>query len=148
MDLTLKDCSTDAPWVAATKKQRSGRSNGDMAALANKVGMHNAAHVNPGSMMDVDEPKGETEQYLWRQTGDDVEVTFKKQGLLKGDKKHVKVSFGKQRLKVEVKDEILLEGALSEVTIPDDCTWTLGDGVLQVTLAKASTGSWSTLLKV
>lgn len=151
IDFTLKDCSTDAAWVASTKAQRSNRSSSDMSSMANKMGMGGAggnqmAHINPSTMPEQ-ESKGETEQYRWREAGDDIEVTFKKEGISKGDKAAVKVSFGRQKLKVELKGEVLLDGALYGTTHPDESTWTLSDGVLQVTLSKASESSWPSLLK-
>jgi len=147
MDFTMKDCNTDAPWVAATKKQRSNRSSSDMTNLASKIGANNPAHINPGMLADS-APKGETAEYSWKQNDEEVEVTFKKEGLQKGDKKLVKVSFSSKRLKVEVKGEVIIDSALEGATTPDENTWTLSDGVLQVTLSKANEGeSWNSLLK-
>lgn len=144
-DITLKDCSTDAAWVAVTKKQRSKRSSpGDMASFASKVGAKNPVSVNTAAM-DVDAPYGECEKYSWRQTSDDVEITFKTTTLQKSDGKLVQVNFSKQKLKVSVKAEVLLDATLWGQTVPDDCTWTLSDGVVQVTLAKASATNWSAL---
>jgi len=146
VDFCLSDCSTDALWVARTRKQRENRSSGDLASLAGQVGAKNPAHITPGMLADA-EPKGETEQYRWQQTEEEVEVTFKKEGLQKGDKKLVKVAFARQRLKVEVKGEVLLDAALFAPTHPDESTWTLSDGVLQVNVAKAEGSSWATLVK-
>mmetsp|Transcript_20434 Transcript_20434/g.61586 ORF Transcript_20434/g.61586 Transcript_20434/m.61586 type:complete len:305 (+) Transcript_20434:133-1047(+) len=146
MDFTLKDCSTDADWVAACKKQREKRSSGDLASLAGQVGAKNPTHIAPGMLQDA-APKGETEKYTWRQTDEEVEVTFKKEGLQKGDKKLVKVAFARQRLKVEVKGEVLIDSALFSQTNTDESTWTLSDGILQVSLAKTDSDNWMDLLK-
>jgi len=146
LDFTLKDVSADADWVASTKKQRENRSSSDMSSLANSIGMRsNAAHVNGNALEDA--AQGETAQYSWRQADDEVEVTFKKEGLQKGDKKAVKVSFHKQKLKVEAKGEVLIDDDLFAATTPDEATWTLSDGVLQVTLTKAEPTNWPRLLK-
>jgi len=145
-DFTLKELSTDAEWVAATRKQRENRSSGDMKSLADKMGMQNPAHVNPGTLADAT-PKGETDQYHWRQENDEVEITFKKEGLQKSDAKQVNVVFQRQKLKVVVKGETLLDATLFAATQADECTWTLSDGVIQVTLTKAEDISWDTLLK-
>jgi|Transcript_87894 HSP20 family molecular chaperone IbpA len=146
IDFTMKDCSSDAEWVAATKKQRSNRSSSDMSSMASKIGANSPMHINP-SMLPDSTPQGETEQYKWRQTDDEVEITFKKTGIQKSDKKEVKVAFSRAKIKVEVKGETLLQGDLQSLCTPDDCTWTLGDGELQVTLAKAEGGTWKSLLK-
>merc|ERR1712060_202858 len=45
IDLTLKDCSTDSDWCVMTRKQRVNRSSGDMASLAGKMGVNNAARI-------------------------------------------------------------------------------------------------------
>mmetsp|Transcript_58484 Transcript_58484/g.163925 ORF Transcript_58484/g.163925 Transcript_58484/m.163925 type:complete len:300 (-) Transcript_58484:81-980(-) len=146
IDFSLEDVRADAPWVLATKKQRSNRSSSDMGALANMAGMKNAVNIN-SSAMEADAPQGETEQYCWRQADEEVEVTFKKEGLQKGDKSQVKVKFAKQRLRVEVKGEVLIDAELYSSTTPDESTWSLSDGVLQVTLFKAEGGTWDRLLK-
>jgi len=145
-DFTMKDCSSEADWVTKTKKQRSNKSAGDMKALADKMGVNNPAKIDP-SMLNDGPPKGETDKYAWRQTEDEVEITFKKEGLQKGDKKLVKVAFSRQKLKVEAKGEVLIDAQLCQATQPDEATWTLSDSVLQVTLSKADAESWPSLLK-
>lgn len=144
--ITLSELTTDATWVAMCKKQRANRSAGDIHNLADKIGAKNPAHITPGTLEDQ-APKGETEQYLWSQVDDEVEVTFKKEGLLKGDKKLVKVTFARQHLRVEAKGEMLIDSDLHGPTRPDESTWTLSDGVLQVMLSKASEDSWALLVK-
>lgn len=145
-DCPLKDCSTDSEWAVLTRKQRANRSSGDVASLAAKMGVNNPAQINPGMLQDS-EPTGETDQYIWRQCGDEVEITFKKEGLVKGDKQQVKVTFSRQNLKVVVKGDVVFDAKLCEPTQPDESTWTLSDGVLQVTLSKAQPNSWPSLTK-
>jgi len=147
VDFTLKeDCNADAHWVQMCKKQRQNRSSGDMASLASKVGVNNPAQINP-AMLDQSAPKGDTDKYAWRQTEEEVEVTFKKEGLQKGDKTVVKVVFARERLKVEAKGDVLIDSRLHAPTNVDECTWTLSDGELQVTLAKAEATSWTELIR-
>jgi len=145
-DLTLKECNSDSDIARMTRKQRENRCSGDLSSLAGKMGVKNPAKITPDTMQG-EAPKGETEQYRWHQTDDEVEVTFKQDGLQKGDKKVVKVVFARQRLKVEVKGEVLIDSALCGQTQTDECTWTLSEGVLQVTLSKANAENWSTLTK-
>jgi hypothetical protein len=145
-DFTLADCSTDSKWAALARKQRANRSSGDVASLAAKMGVNNPAQINPGMLQDS-QPTGETDQYVWRQCGDEVEITFKKDGLVKGDKQQVKVTFARQSLKVVVKGDVLFDAKLCEPIHPDEATWTLSDGVLQVTLSKAEANSWPALTK-
>lgn len=145
--MTLKECNTDAEWIAVVKKQRSKRSSSDMTSMASKFGMNNAAHINPSTMGEDQAPKGETDQFHWKQVEDEVELTFKASGLMKGDKKLVKVKFQKQHLFVEVKGEVLLDADLHGPTHPDESTWTLSDGVLQVMVAKANDEKWPQVTK-
>jgi len=146
IDFTKEDCSTDAPWVSSTKSQRANRSSGDLQGLAGKLGANNPAHITP-SMLEASAPTGETEQYRWTQASDEVEITFKREGIQKEDKKSVKVNFGRQKLKVELEGELLIDASLFGTTQPDESTWTLSDGVLQVTLSKAEETTWSKLTK-
>ncbi|CAJ1394501.1 unnamed protein product [Effrenium voratum] len=145
LDFTLKDCCTDASWVEVTKMQRANRKQGDLQNMANSIGMNNPARIEPSMMQDA-APEGETADYSWKQSEDEVEVTFKKDDLQKGDKRYVKVAFGRKRLKVEVKDQVIIDSPLAGNTTADECTWTLSDGVLQVTLAKADGETWPHLL--
>lgn len=146
IDFTKQDCSTDAAWVSSTKAQRANRSVGDMQNLAGKLGANNPAHITP-SMLEASAPTGETEQYKWTQASDEVEITFKREGIQKEDKKFVKVNFARQKLKVELKGELLIDASLFGATQPDESTWTLSDGVLQVTLSKAEETTWPKLTK-
>jgi len=146
VDFTLKDCSGDAEWVAQTRKQRENKSSGDIASLAGKVGAKNPAHITP-SMLQDSAPKGETADYKWRQTEDEVEITLKREGIVKADLKLTKVIFARQRLRVEIKGDVLIDSVLGGMTTPDECTWTLSDGEMQINLSKANAESWPGLVK-
>jgi len=146
IDFSIQDISTDAEWVQNVRKMREKRSAGDMTSFAKSVGAHNPAQITAGAGGDA-AAEGETEQYAWRQAGDEVEITFKKDGLVKGDKKAVKVSFGRQKLKVEARGDVLIDAELYAATAADESTWTLSDGVLQVTLTKEEADNWPRLLK-
>lgn len=144
-DFSLSECNSDAPWVAKVKQQRSNRSSSDMSSMAAKMGVgKDAARITPDMLEHA--PTGETEAYKWRQTSDEVEVTFKCE-LQKSEKKLVKVTFKRQQLKVEVKGEVVIDAQLFMPCTVDECTWTLSDGVLQVNLAKAEEENWQALLQ-
>jgi len=145
VDFSLQDVNSDAEWVQTVRKTRDNRSVGDMTSFAKTVGAQNPAHITAADV--AKEDKGETDQYAWRQAGDEVEITFKKDGLVKGDKKAVKVTFGRQKLKVEAKGDVLIDEELYASTDCDEATWTLSDGVLQVTLTKEEAGNWPRLMK-
>jgi len=145
IDFTLKDCSSDAPWVIQNKRARESRNINDMSSMASKLGVNQPVKITPESLEDTS-AKGETDEYKWVQNSDEVEITFKAEGLQKGDKKLVKVVSARQRLKVEIRGEIYFDNALHGPTDADVNTWTLSDGVLQVTLSKSSDESWPQLL--
>lgn len=144
IDFPLTGCSSEADWVLMTQRQRKNRSSGDMSSLAGKMGVKNPAAITP-DMLQAQKATGENEQYKWRQTDDEVEVTFKVE-LQKGDVKLVKVTFARQRLKVVVKGETLIDEGLYGPTHADESTWTLSEGVLQVNLAKAGEDEWPELV--
>eukprot|EP00747_Dinoflagellata_sp_TGD_P077241 gnl/TRDRNA2_/TRDRNA2_159501_c0_seq3.p1 gnl/TRDRNA2_/TRDRNA2_159501_c0~~gnl/TRDRNA2_/TRDRNA2_159501_c0_seq3.p1 ORF type:complete len:230 (-),score=12.86 gnl/TRDRNA2_/TRDRNA2_159501_c0_seq3:26-682(-) len=92
---------------------------------------------------------GETEAYAWGQTDDEIEITFKTKGLQRGDAKLVKVIFYRTSIRVDVKGEVLLEGNLQHAIDTESSTWTISDGDLQVTLAKAKVQeTWHSLLNL
>lgn len=74
------------------------------------------------------------------QDEDDVEVTFKYGFLKKEDSRDVKIEFGKQRLKITLRGDKIIDTDLFGEVMPKDCMWTLSDGVLVVTLSKSSPG--------
>lgn len=102
--------------------------------------------VSPG-MIEDEAPKGETDMFHWKQLDDEIELTFKKDGLKKGQKKVVKVQFQKNHLRVEALGDVLIDADLFAPIYPDESTWTLSDGILQVTLAKATDDEWEKATK-
>lgn len=145
IDFTLADCSSDASWVTAVRRQRANRSSGDMKSLADKIGMNNPAQIS-GSAQQGEAASGDHENYRWKQVGDEVEITLKSEGLAAGDKTQVKVNFTRKHLKVEVRGEILIDHDLYAATHPDEALWTLTDGELQVMLSKVDEDEWPSLL--
>lgn len=85
------------------------------------------------------------EQVTWLQEEEDIEITFKEGWLQKRDMKSVVIEFGEQRLKIEIKGLPMMDSELGGRIRPKDCGWTLGDGILQVVLAKADKTQWPSL---
>ncbi|CAJ1335524.1 unnamed protein product [Effrenium voratum] len=81
----------------------------------------------------------------WEQDQGDVEVVLKRPELRRSDAALVDVGFGFRRLKVTVRGELVMDIELFARIRPDDCAWTVGDGFLQVVLAKAEVGRWQSL---
>jgi len=88
---------------------------------------------------------GQRAQVNWDQDQGDVEVVLKRGELRKTDTAVIDVCFGHQRLKVTVRGELLMDIELYGRIRPEDCAWTVGDGFLQVVLAKAEVGRWRAL---
>lgn len=88
---------------------------------------------------------GPRAQVSWEQDQGDVEVVLKRPELRRSDSAVVDVGFGYRRLKVTVRGELLMDIELAARIRPDDCAWTVGDGYLQVVLAKAEVGRWQSL---
>merc|ERR1711933_637892 len=79
--------------------------------------------------------------------GDEIEITFRLEGVHKSDAKLVEANFRSSRIAVHLRGEALLHGDLPHAIYPDGSTWTLTDGLLQITLAKVAIGkTWCTLL--
>lgn len=111
-----------------------GTSPAATASADNMFGMNGAS---------VAEPWGS-----WTQNRDEVELKFALEDP-NTPSKQVKVNFARNRLKVTVADQPLLEGKLFDIVSVDDCTYTLQttkDGLreLCVTLSKAQEGrTWT-----
>ncbi|CAJ1461071.1 unnamed protein product [Effrenium voratum] len=88
---------------------------------------------------------GPRAQVSWEQDQGDVEVVLKRPELRRSDAALVDVGFGFRRLKVTVRGELVMDIELFARIRPDDCAWTVGDGFLQVVLAKAEVGRWQSL---
>lgn len=88
---------------------------------------------------------GPRAQVSWEQDQGDVEIVLKRPELRRSDSAMVDVGFGYRRLKVTVRGELLMDVELAARIRPDDCAWTVGDGYLQVVLAKAEVGRWQSL---
>eukprot|EP00747_Dinoflagellata_sp_TGD_P214176 gnl/TRDRNA2_/TRDRNA2_87067_c0_seq2.p1 gnl/TRDRNA2_/TRDRNA2_87067_c0~~gnl/TRDRNA2_/TRDRNA2_87067_c0_seq2.p1 ORF type:complete len:382 (-),score=64.75 gnl/TRDRNA2_/TRDRNA2_87067_c0_seq2:276-1421(-) len=142
LDFTLADCSSEAAWARRVQEIQGRKNVGDLDRFREKIGMAKDTPRVSSEIEDEDRPKGETQTYRWRQTKEEVEITFKKEGLQKSDAKVVKVDFKRSHVTVNVKGESLLHGSLACAIDPISSTWTLSDGVLQVTMAKAIEEEW------
>merc|ERR1712150_213015 len=85
------------------------------------------------------------EQVTWLQEAEDIEITFKEGWLQRRDIKSVAVDFEEQRLRIQIKGTPLIDAQLYGQIRPRECSWSLGDGILQVILAKADKTQWPAL---
>ena len=78
---------------------------------------------------------------------DELELCFRNPALAGIGACAVKVNFARERLRVWFQGNIVLVAPLRAPVQADECTWTLGDGILQLTLLKAKAGTWCHLTR-
>lgn len=162
IDFKLSECSSDAPWIQLSNHQRKNAAsaasqnklsdlqaqlannpqlamNGMPSAMGGQLERGNAANVSIG----------DEEHYSWRDTNEEeMEVTFKYDGAFA--KKDVKVTFPVNQTKplvVSIAGKELLKDELFHGVESDECTWSIVDKTLVVTLMKKQEGKWRSLLK-
>merc|ERR1712224_1120461 len=134
-DFTMKDCSSDAPWVTAIHEYR----------IANGIQEKEDRTWFENLKDDVEVlPHGSTEDYVWRQTEDDVEITFNAKAFLgiKATKRDITVKIGERSILVRLRGRMLLDGELPRAVETEDSCWTYdkNQGELQITLVKVKKG--------
>ncbi|XP_076060975.1 nudC domain-containing protein 1 isoform X2 [Oratosquilla oratoria] len=93
----------------------------------------------------AEEAEKKPPRFVFSQMDDDISVCFKvEKDVSKG---LIEVKIAVNSVKVKVKDEVFLEGQLLHSICPDESTWTLMDGKLEVILTKSSKLRWTTLLE-
>ena len=80
------------------------------------------------------EEKAPAEPYAWTQTEEEVEIRVPVPAGTKA--KGCKVKFDMASMSVSVAGEALLDGKLGGPVDVDESTWTISDGMLELTLAK------------
>jgi len=85
------------------------------------------------------------EQVTWVQEAEDIEITFKETWIQKTDMKALSVDFSEQHLRIELKGATLMDAQLFGRIRPRESSWTMGNGILQVILAKADKSQWASL---
>jgi len=170
IDFNLSECSSDAPWIQLSLHQRKNAASAgaqnklsDMKAqLANnpQIAMNGmpapdamGGQLEAGNAANIS--IGDEENYSWRDSNqEEMEVTFKYSK--DGDenaaftKKDVKVNFPVNQTKplvVSIAGKELLSAELFHGVQTDECTWSIVDKKLVVTLMKKQEGKWRSLLK-
>jgi len=85
------------------------------------------------------------EQVTWQQEAEDIEINFKEDWIQKMDMKTASIDFSEQHLRIEIKGVTMMDAKLYGPIRPRDCSWTMGNGILQVILAKADKSDWASL---
>ena len=135
VDFAQSELSHDSEWIGAAR-----RANGQAAASA---GIGDTEHLASGG-------DGDGGTYSWTQGEEDVEVKVSR-GIPQGGKaakKRVAVSYGRgESLVVKVDGTVVFEvSRLFDRVIPDECSWSLGDGgALVISMEKSDARPWASL---
>jgi hypothetical protein len=88
---------------------------------------------------------GVTEKYYWSQSISEVTIEVEAEKGIKS--KEIKVDITATRLKVSMKQKVLLDGKLHEKVNTEDSVWTLDDGKINITLEKQRQTWWKCVLE-
>lgn len=117
-----------------------------MGGMGGMGGMGKGGGKGQAPPEDTDEKKGE--KWIWMQKGEEVHVRFALDP--PATKKDISIKFKTTTLKVVIRGETILDGALGGKVEVDDCTWVLSaeKDELQVMLTKVEgkTDAWRDLL--
>lgn len=86
-------------------------------------------------------------QVMWVHIMDAIEVTFNETWFNKSDKASVNVQLAPHRLQIEIAGRVLADLQLYGRIRPEDSTWALSDGSLQVKLAPCDKEPWPSLTR-
>ena len=130
----MHELSPDSEWQLVARRVHTEQ--------ATKQGFKDDEHLASGEDCEA------SHCYTWTQTEDDVEVRVMK-GIPqeKGGKKRIKVAYGKgDALVVKVDGEELVNVTpLFDKVTPDECSWSLDNGTLVISMEKANSKAWSDL---
>lgn len=135
-DFTTDDMRPEtAEWLRGAAEQNLARQAAESGSRAGGVASEDLYNVQNGT----------GDGYTWSQTEEDVEVQVP---LPTGAKaKACKVAFGRRKLQIDISGGISLNfDPLYGTVAPDDCTWSVSDGSLVITMEKAKQMEvWPTL---
>lgn len=88
---------------------------------------------------------GDTQNYSWRdESSEEVEIKFKNLGTF--TKKDVNITFKASSLKVSIKGTVVFDDMLYKAIAKEECSWSIIDSTLIITLMKREEASWSALV--
>ena len=135
VSFTLDDMDPAAAWLKTAPEE-------------NLRHQANDGRVGGMSAEEIATKGGSGDGYTWKQDNEEVEVTVPVPEGTRG--KEIKVAFKPSSVKVTVpsKDNFELSFDLFANVSTDDCTWSLSDGSLVITMEKASSDeTWPALVK-
>ena len=144
IDFRKSEFTSDAEWIKMALRQTSNKQGPQQfsnllkpGAGASSPAMQNLSIDGQGSNQDI-----ETDTYIWRDVDkEEIEINFK----AACTKQEVKVNFKIDHLTVALKGEKVFDEKLLFKVIPDECSWSVTDKKLCVTLMKSEERTWSSL---
>lgn len=141
VDFSVNELDSSAAWVQ-TARLESIQQSQQAQAFHKQMDASNLKQVNIGEGPDGDDDADGSKGYSWRQTDEDVEFSL---DLPEGmTAKRLEVQILPKMVKVMAKDSgaLMKELKVFAPIRPDDSTWTVSSGLLQISLEKVSAGKW------
>jgi len=161
--LSLAECNVDARGRGRLAKAFDARGSslvfvdlgGEPRAVLRKKGADeregpgkNFVITCSGAGVEITSEDGEKAQVIFDQDDHHIQITIKARWLKRKEKETVKIQFSPRKLQIEVRGHSVADMDLHGRTIPEESSWVLHEGQLQVTLAKWDTQSWPGLVRV
>ena len=159
-DFTLEEATPTAPWCAQARLKGGGGGTGGKASPSSLSGLLNQAKSQNIKALNMesgestgqnlfgynDAPPVKESWGSWRQTDEEVELLFSVAPDVQS--RDCKVTFGRNKVKVMVRNTTLVEGKLFDPIDPDESTFTLDQEgptgrQLTVSLAKDTNTMWT-----
>jgi len=144
MNLTIDDVQgdpEDKEWCRIARRKGGGGGYNSRPAASLSGMMSNVLSGNSNTNSSLYVKNGDEDGYTWIQTDDEVELKF---SLPPGTKaKYVKVKFSSKALKITAAGQTLCDGDLWSSIKVDECTYTVQDDELCLTLTKKVEENWS-----
>lgn len=134
-DFTFAEMDLSSPWILSAAQENLARQQAD--------------NIQHGvSAEELATKGGSGDGYTWTQNETEIELECSLANNEAVQKKAVVVKYSPKNLKVTIKqnDTLEIDIKLFAPVIPDECSWHLSDGKLQIALEKATEGeTWPAL---
>lgn len=163
VDFIVEDTNPRSSWCDVARQPGGGGSSGGAAAgggggarslsglMNQQAAITDGGATGTGGNEGSGLREGKAKGYTWSQNHDEVELRFPVSAGTKA--KYVKVNFGREKLKVIVAGQTLVNGELGGTVQVDDSTYTIEDAnsgtgkELCVTLGKKEGNTWPFVIR-
>ena len=157
IDFKKSELNMEANWIKMVQRQKKNTNAGESMSQLQQMMAGQQQGVD-GKVQDMQKmqqlmggttinesvaQEGECENYKWRDVdNEEIEITFKTEC----NKKDVKVIFKTEKVIVSLRGETAFDEKLFSKITPDECSWSVSDKKLCVTLMKCEEKTWSSLV--